>query len=181
MCLPMQEVQESQVPTLKLRRSFGGGHGNPLQYSCLENSMGQGDWQATVHAATKSRTWLSNWTHIYVCSHACVRHHLLFSSMSPVSISTSGHITCSVKIYWVSECMLKRCAPFYQEVSALEYCYCYFSSHMHSFTFSGKDRSLPRQKSYQKNKKRLWAAAKPPAYQANSLPLRHQGNPVDIS
>ena len=35
-------------------RSPGGGHGNPLQYSCLENSMDRGDWQATVHGVTKS-------------------------------------------------------------------------------------------------------------------------------
>ena len=33
-----------------------GGNGNPLQYSCLENSMGRGAWQATVHVAVKSRT-----------------------------------------------------------------------------------------------------------------------------
>ena len=37
-------------------RSPGGGHGNPLQYSCLENSMDRGDWQATVHGVTESRT-----------------------------------------------------------------------------------------------------------------------------
>ena len=30
------------------------GNGNPLQYSCLENSMDRGDWQATVHGVTKS-------------------------------------------------------------------------------------------------------------------------------
>ena len=36
----------------------GGGHGNPLQYSCLDNPMDRGTWWATVHAVTKSRTWL---------------------------------------------------------------------------------------------------------------------------
>ena len=30
-------------------RSPGGGHGNPLLYSCLENPMNRGGWQATVH------------------------------------------------------------------------------------------------------------------------------------
>ena len=30
-------------------RSLGEGHGNPLQYSCLENPMDRGAWQATVH------------------------------------------------------------------------------------------------------------------------------------
>ena len=39
-------------------RCPGGGHGNPLQYSCLENSMDRGAWQATVHAVSKSRTQL---------------------------------------------------------------------------------------------------------------------------
>ena len=35
-------------------RSLGGGHGNPLQYSCLENPMGRGAWQATVHKVAES-------------------------------------------------------------------------------------------------------------------------------
>ena len=34
-------------------RSPEGGHGNPLQYSCLENSMDRGAWWATVHGVTK--------------------------------------------------------------------------------------------------------------------------------
>ena len=37
-------------------RSPGGEHGSPLQYSCLENSMDRGAWQATAHAVAKSRT-----------------------------------------------------------------------------------------------------------------------------
>ena len=37
-------------------RSPGGGNGNPLQYSCLGNSMGRGAWRATVHEVTKSGT-----------------------------------------------------------------------------------------------------------------------------
>ena len=36
----------------------GGGHGNPLEYSCLENPMDRGSWRATVHGVTKGRTWL---------------------------------------------------------------------------------------------------------------------------
>ena len=45
-----------------LERSLGEGNGNSLQYSCLENPMDRGAWQATVHGVTKSRTWLSNFT-----------------------------------------------------------------------------------------------------------------------
>ena len=41
-------------------RSPGEGNGNPLQYSCLENSMDRGAWQATVHWVAKYQTWLSN-------------------------------------------------------------------------------------------------------------------------
>ena len=35
---------------------IGGGNGNPLQYSCLENPMDRGAWQATVHGVPKSWT-----------------------------------------------------------------------------------------------------------------------------
>ena len=41
-----------------LGRSPGGGPGNPLQYSCLENSMDRGAWWATVHGIAKSQTGL---------------------------------------------------------------------------------------------------------------------------
>jgi len=41
-------------------RSPGEGIGYPLQYSCLDNSMDRGAWQATVHGVTKSWTRLSS-------------------------------------------------------------------------------------------------------------------------
>jgi len=37
-------------------RSPGGGHGNPLQYSCLENPMDRRAWRSTVHRVAKSQT-----------------------------------------------------------------------------------------------------------------------------
>ena len=40
-----------------LGRSPRGSHGNPLQYSCLENPMNRGAWKATVHRVAKSWTW----------------------------------------------------------------------------------------------------------------------------
>jgi len=40
----------------ELGRSPGGGHENPLQYSCLENPMDRGAWWATVHRVTKRWT-----------------------------------------------------------------------------------------------------------------------------
>ena len=46
----------------RLGRYPGAGNGNPLQYSCLENSMDRGAWWATVHGVAKSRTQLSDFT-----------------------------------------------------------------------------------------------------------------------
>ena len=43
-------------------RPPGEGNGNPLQYSCLENSMDGGAWWATVYGVAKSQTRLSNFT-----------------------------------------------------------------------------------------------------------------------
>ena len=43
-----------------LRRSPGGGHGNPLQYSCLENPMDRGAWWSTVHGVAKSQARLGD-------------------------------------------------------------------------------------------------------------------------
>ena len=45
-----------------LGRSQAEGNGNPLQYSCLENPMDRGAWEATVHGVAKSRTQLSDFT-----------------------------------------------------------------------------------------------------------------------
>ena len=45
------------------RRSSGGGNGNPLHYSCLENLMDGRAWQATVYRVAKSQTRLSNGRH----------------------------------------------------------------------------------------------------------------------
>ena len=54
----MQETQEMQVPPLGQEDHLEGGHGNPLQYSCLENPMDRGAWRAIVHVVAKSQTRL---------------------------------------------------------------------------------------------------------------------------
>ena len=43
-----------------LGRFPGERNGNPLQYSCLENSMDRGDWGATIHGVAKTQTGLSD-------------------------------------------------------------------------------------------------------------------------
>ena len=53
------EDAEAPGSTPGLGRSPGGGIGNPLQYSCLENPLERGAWWATVHGVTKNWTQLS--------------------------------------------------------------------------------------------------------------------------
>ena len=45
-----------------LGRSLGEGNGSPLQYSCLENPMDRGAWQAAVHGVAESQTRLRDFT-----------------------------------------------------------------------------------------------------------------------
>ena len=52
-----------------LGRSPGGEHGNPLQYSCLENPMDREAWQSTVHRVTKSWTQLKQLNTQYTTVH----------------------------------------------------------------------------------------------------------------
>ena len=47
-------------------RPPGGGNGNPFQYSCLENSMDCSLSRSSVHGVTKSRTQLSDLTHLFI-------------------------------------------------------------------------------------------------------------------
>ena len=61
-------------------RPPGGGHGNPLQYSCLENSMERGAWQATVHRVAQSQTRLKQismhaMTQVQMASHIHIHHY----------------------------------------------------------------------------------------------------------
>ena len=56
--LPANAADIGSIPGLG--RSPGGGNGNPLQYSCLENSMERGTWWAIVHGITKSQTLLND-------------------------------------------------------------------------------------------------------------------------
>ena len=77
-------------------RSPAGGNGNPLQYSCMENPMDRGAWQATVHRAAKS------WTHM---------HSVQFSSVQSLSC---------VQLFvapWIVACQ----APLFTEFSRQEY------------------------------------------------------------
>ena len=70
--LPDNEKDAGLIPGSE--RSPGEGNGNPLQYSCLENSMDRGAWWTTVHEVAKLDTTkqLSTYIHIRICVYTCV-------------------------------------------------------------------------------------------------------------
>ena len=57
-----------------------GRHGNPLQYSCLENPMDRGAWQSTIHRVTKSQAWLK-WLSTHTHTPMLI---IIYSDFSPV-------------------------------------------------------------------------------------------------
>ena len=92
LCLILSDGKESACDAGDLgsdpwvRKIPWGENGNPLQYSCLENSMDRGAWWTTVHRVTKSRTRLSAPTHM----------HRPFLALKPaLKDSSSGFLT-----YW---------------------------------------------------------------------------------
>ena len=100
----VQETQETRVWSLS-GRFPGGGNGNQLQCSCLENSIDRGAWWATVHGVTKSQTWLNDW----VCTHAHTHTQQinavvkkwwllknLFIWLPWVLVEASEHLTCGM-------------------------------------------------------------------------------------
>ena len=74
-------------------RSAGGGHNNPLQYSCLENPMDRGAWWVRVHGDAKSKTQLkslSTHAHTNLCGymHACTHMHICACTHAPTCMCT---------------------------------------------------------------------------------------------
>ena len=65
----MQEMQEMQVWYLGQGDPLEEEVGNPLWYSCWENSMDRGAWLATVLGVTKSQKWLNDWAHTRMFYH----------------------------------------------------------------------------------------------------------------
>ena len=72
MPLPMRETQDlDSIPGLG--KYPEGGHGNPLQYSWLENPMDRGAWQAIVHGAAESD--MTERAHACACTHTHTHTH----------------------------------------------------------------------------------------------------------
>ena len=81
----MQETRYAgSIPGLG--RSPRGGHGNPFQYSCLENPMDRGAWQATVHEGAKRWTQLK-----HVSTHA-LYSWLAFTALLGVSLLITASV-----------------------------------------------------------------------------------------
>ena len=120
---------------------FGEGNGNPLQHSCLENSMDRGAWWATVHGVTKSWTWLSDtfilsiiivacsfimWINIFKTYRAsmfsgCVLHILQISYLLLYFISSGDIHVFSCAWRFVTLWTIARRAPLSMGFSRHEY------------------------------------------------------------
>ena len=83
----------------------GGGHGNPLQYSCLENLMDRAVWQATVHSVVKSRTQLKQ-----LGMHVCMQS--IFNFLR--NHQTAFHNSCTI-LHFNHHCMSVSPSPHPQK------------------------------------------------------------------
>ena len=85
-------------------RSPGGGHGNPVKYSCLENPIDKGVWWVTVHGITKSRTQLKACTQTHTDLNIVQAPFFKFSEQISIKILSSNQLYSNEKIL----------LPFYQ-------------------------------------------------------------------
>ena len=75
-------------------RSPGGGNGNPLQDSCLDNTTDRGAWQPTVYGVANSQTWLR-----WLCTHACTLWHC-FDCVTSLTLATGLHSSTLENLWW---------------------------------------------------------------------------------
>ena len=87
-------------------RSSGEGHGNLLQYSCLENPMDGGAWQATAHSVVKSWTWRSNFTysltHTFMLMHVLIFTYTLMQHTQPPVMVIISHFWIKFLVFSLS-------------------------------------------------------------------------------
>ena len=80
-------------------RSLGGGHGNPLQCSCLKNRMDRGAWQATILTVAENQTplkWLSMNTHLHINTYIFLYICIQFSSVGRSCLTLCDPMDCSM-------------------------------------------------------------------------------------
>ena len=98
--LPVQKTYKRLGSVPGSGRFPGGRHGNLLQYSCLENLMERGAWQAFVHGITKNQTWLKHVytpTHIYMQMYVCMYVYMYVSSRRRKAS------------FWLQQSLMKGC------------------------------------------------------------------------
>ena len=90
----MQKMQRGIGSIPGSGRSPGGGYGNPLQYSCLGNSMDREAWQITVQGVAKCLTQLSTYTHfkILTCIFTLALNKLV--NLRPFALSFLSNLSC---------------------------------------------------------------------------------------
>ena len=94
-----------------LGRSSGIGNGNPLQYSCLENSLDRGAWWATVHGATKNWTQLSTHTQTHREKAKAMKErvgHSFIHSFKVLIITTGNKNSQRRCFFWIVPCTTNR-------------------------------------------------------------------------
>ena len=92
-----------------LARSPGGGHDNPLHYSCLENPMDRGAWWVTVHRVIKSQKWLNNWTttinaYDHLMSNIMSSHWSQWSYCSRGCLGKNTRLVFHFLLRWITFC-----------------------------------------------------------------------------
>ena len=93
------------IPVLGI--SPGGGHGNPLQYSCLKNLTDREARWATVHRVAKSQTWLKQLNTAHSSANSVNLHRAVLSNFSLDIISSERSFLETVvggKLLWFSRC-----------------------------------------------------------------------------
>ena len=95
-------VWETWVQSLGWEHPLEKGNGNPLQYSCLENSIGRGAWQATVHGLTRVRRDLATQPPHQLSYYPAV------STVCSTRLPSPGGRTIIHSWYWTNVCWMNK-------------------------------------------------------------------------
>ena len=98
----------------------GGGHGNPLQYSCLENPMGRRAWWATAHMVSKSWTWLK-WYSMHTF-YICVVIHVFYKDGIVLQLSSWTILPYQGRYTQFVECTEFLCVDASKCIAAILHC-----------------------------------------------------------
>ena len=114
-----------------VRRSPGGGSGNPLYYSCLENPMDRGAWRATVHRVPKSWMWLSNWARTHATSIKSIEDNVPIKNVQWIFKSGCTNVTGNWQLAQETEWLQMQKSPIILPSS-----HCYLPKGYHNPEFS---------------------------------------------